>query len=86
MCVCVWVQTHRAVSLGRHKKFSTWVARWLDRCVTDDDVQSCMDFLLGRGCGDGRHGDGVTERQTVIASEERPPYHDYQRYRVHTDD
>jgi len=76
----VYVQTHRAVSLSRHKKFSSWVDCWLDNSVTDDDIQSCVDFLLGRGCGDG---DTVeTEREMVLASDDRPPYHDYQRYHV----
>jgi len=68
----------------------SWVDRRLtDNSTTQDDILACNDFMLGRArChgdgsqGDGRQGDAVTERVTVSASDDRPPYHDYQRYRV----
>ena len=71
------------MSLHRHAALSRWLSRWLTDNVTADQLQAADDWLLGRGSGDGRHDDHeATERVTVLASDARPPYHDYHRYRL----
>jgi len=68
------------VSLARYKKFSSWLGRWCDEFASPDDVESCTRFLLGKDDRDLVASE--TERQLVPATDDTPPYHDYNRYHV----
>jgi len=70
------------VSLSRHERFTSWLSRWVDNSVTDDDIQSCMNLLLGTGDASSGLVPCDTHRQTVAASQHTEPYHEYYRYHV----
>ena len=58
----------------------TWVGRWVDNSVSDQDLQACEDFLMGQNAS------GLlacnTDKHIVPASDDTMPYHQYHRYRV----
>ena len=45
---CLCLQSHRQVSLCKHKKFVAWLEKWHQEKVTSEEDQACEDWLMGR--------------------------------------
>ncbi|XP_058056638.1 paired amphipathic helix protein Sin3a [Anopheles bellator] len=82
-------KSHPAVTKRKHRKFSAFVSRWLDRNVSSTQRDVCTDWLLGRQTTTAGTGTTTTTTQslttTVVVQNtdlNRTPYVTYKRYKV----
>ncbi|XP_052869994.1 uncharacterized protein LOC128275509 [Anopheles cruzii] len=81
-------KSHPAVTKRKHRKFSAFVSRWLDRNVSSSQRDVCTDWLLGRQTTTGTGTTTTTTPSlttTVVVQNNdlnRTPYVTYKRYKV----
>ncbi|CAD7078480.1 unnamed protein product [Hermetia illucens] len=71
-------QTHAAVTKSMYKKFQTFVNKWLEKNVSEQQLQQSNDWLLGRNAELAPNSTNLILEKDV----RRTPYRKYNRYKV----
>ncbi|XP_062620426.1 paired amphipathic helix protein Sin3a-like isoform X2 [Saccostrea cucullata] len=71
-------ESHKRVSLKLHDKFSTWINRWREENLTEDQKSVCEDWLMGRT----EDLVACTTTKESCGAEDATPYFTFNKYKV----
>jgi hypothetical protein len=72
------LQTHPAITKAKHKKFNSFVQKWLVKNATESQKLECNEWLMG-------HKSDLVSNKTILKQDNdltKTPYMVYNRYRV----